>query len=92
MSENVRPMRTKCRNCGQEIFLIKTDRGKTLPFDREEVKFVLGDDRNGRRFITQSGELWRGEVAGDGEKEYDKITGWPCHFDTCKYGRKGVKR
>lgn len=89
MHENVKPIRAKCRECGAEIFLIKTERGKSLPCDWKEVQFVLGDDRNGRRFITQSGELYRGELAGDGEKEYDRMTGWPCHFDTCKLREEG---
>lgn len=89
MEENVRPIRARCRECGAEIFLIKTDRGKSLPCDREEVKFVIAGGWDGRRFVTQSGELYRGELAGDGEKEFDKMTGWPCHFDTCRMRKEG---
>lgn len=83
MNNTVRLIRTTCRECGKEIYMIKTDRGKTLPTDRIQVQFVIGDDSRGRRFITQNGELFRGELAGDGEQEYDKMTGWLCHFETC---------
>lgn len=84
----MRPIRDRCRRCGQMIYLIKTDRGKSLPFDREEDLFVMTDGGR-RRFCTRTGELLRGEIASSAEQEYDKITGWPCHFDTCrKEGKK----
>ena len=84
----IRPEKSRCRRCGRQILLIKTNKGKSLPFDPDEDLFVIGDASNGgKRFVTRDGMLLRGAVAQDIEKEHDKITGHACHFDTCPKGR-----
>ena len=82
------PYKTTCRDCGRPILLVKTDRGKSLPVDREEVEFVIGDVAEPRRYVTRDGELMRGVPAAEKDLETDRITGWPCHFDTCPKRRK----
>lgn len=86
---NVKPIRQICRLCGKEIYLVKTDRGKTFPVDRTERQFVIGDIPNPIRYITQSGELYRGAAPSEADPDYDRMTGWPCHYDTCRERQKG---
>ena len=86
---NVRPIHAKCRNCGRPIFLVKTTKGKTLPCDRVEELFVISASHSSR-FVTQSGEVYTGTLATDGDKDYDRMTGWPCHNDTCP--KRGAKK
>ena len=74
---------TKCRKCGAPIILMDTFKGKRLPVDTERVSFVIGGKEE-RRFVADGGDVYRGEIAGDGEQEHDRLTGWACHFDTCK--------
>lgn len=77
------PFRTTCRTCGAPILLVDTTKGKRLPVDIKMVDFVIGDTTHSRRFVTEDGDILRGELAGDGEKDHDRITGRPCHYDTC---------
>lgn len=79
-----RATKNYCRQCGRLIFLIKTDKGKTLPFDPEERLFVISN--GGKRFCTRDGVLLRGDLAQAIEQEHDKIAGRACHFDTCPKG------
>ena len=83
-----KPIRTACRICGKPILLVETTKGKRLPVDIEMRDFVIGDTPHTRRFVTEDGDILRGELAGDGEKDHDRITGMPCHFDSCKGGQK----
>ena len=82
------PFRTTCRTCGAPILLVDTTKGKRLPVDIEMRDFVIGDTTHSRRFVTEDGDILRGELAGNSEKAHDRITGLPCHYDTCKGGRK----
>ena len=80
---------TKCRICGAPIMLLATNKsGKRLPVDPRPVDFVIGDTTHSRRFVTDDGEVFRGELAGDGELDHDRMIGWQCHFDTCRGERK----
>lgn len=78
-----KPIRTACRICGKPILLVETTKGKRLPVDIEMRDFVIGDTPHTRRFVADDGDILRGELAGDGEKNHDRISGLPCHFDTC---------
>lgn len=84
---NVRPIHTNCKHCGKPIFLIKTVKGKTLPCDTKEVKFAIGGSGR-RRFVTQTGDVFTADLAQEMDRNYDKMTGWPVHNDTCK-AKKG---
>lgn len=84
----VQPIKQICRLCGKEIYLVKTDRGKTYPVDRTKKQFVIGDIPNPIRYITELGEIFRGAEPSDADPDYDRMTGWPCHFDTCKERQK----
>lgn len=73
---------TKCRKCGRDILLMDTYKGTRMPVDRKPVQFIIGG-RQERRFVTEERDVYRGEIAGDGEAEHDRITGYACHYDTC---------
>ena len=85
-----KPGKVNCRQCGRPIYLIRTESAKTMPCDRTEVRFIIGGMEN-RRFVRQNGEVLRGELAGRSEQEFDVLTGWECHYDTCpvKQGEGG---
>ena len=78
---------TKCRGCNREIRFIKTVKGKTIPCDTKEVKFAIGGSGR-RRFVTQTGDVFQADLAQEMDRNYDKMTGWPVHNDTCK-AKKG---
>ena len=86
---NMKPGRVNCQQCGRPIYLVKTEKGKTLPCDREEVHFIIGGTES-RRFVRQNGEVFRGELAGGSEQEFDVIVGWACHYDTCPAKQGGI--
>ena len=74
---------TKCRKCGKPIILMDTFKGKRFPVDREPAQFIIGGAEK-QRFVTSDGDIYRGQIAGETELEHDKVTGWPCHYDTCE--------
>lgn len=76
-------LQKRCQRCGEPIRMMMTYKGKPLPVDMHPVRFIIGGTER-RRFITENGDIYRGEIAGSGEKSYDKMAGYACHWDTCK--------
>lgn len=71
---------TRCRGCGKPIAFIKTVKGKSMPVDPEERKFV--PDVNGRmKFVMADGTVLSGEKPMDGDQDVHR--GYISHFSTC---------
>ena len=81
---------TTCRFCGRPILMIKTVKGKTMPVDRDPVRFV--PDLNGSTYyVNPDGHLMHGCPLMPGEKEAAEI-GYISHFATCPAPKGREKR
>ena len=70
----------KCRACGKPIMFINTIKGKSMPVDVRELKFI--PDTNGtNKYVTPEGEVWPGVPAKD--EDLDVHIGYISHFATC---------
>ena len=65
-----------CKSCGAPIMFIRTERGKVMPCNPEEVRF----ERSGgpETFITGDGRVQRGKRDPSG-----RLYGHISHFATC---------
>ena len=69
-----------CRGCGAPIIWIKTERGKSMPCDPEQVTYWQA--RSGsQKIVTPNGEVVSAELSG----ELNNATGigYVSHFATC---------
>lgn len=77
---------TKCKYCGAPIVWVKTENGRDMPCEAEEVKYQ--HNRRGKSLIvTKDGKVIRGDVLKDSGKTplvrvVDGI-GWVSHKSAC---------
>lgn len=67
---------TKCKYCGKEIELMRTENRKTIPCQREA--FFFTPSGGPETFVTASGEVYRGE-----KNKFGKLLGHPKHAKYC---------
>ncbi len=72
----------RCRGCGAEIIFIKTENGKTMPVDMEELT-IIPEAGSPQLFVTGEGKVIHGWIAGDACGEPDTVQGYISHFVTC---------
>lgn len=68
-----------CRGCGKEIAFIKTEKGKTMPVNPEEVCFIPGGGPN--TYVLPGGRVVRGSEARNSDE--NTVMGYISHFATC---------
>ena len=78
MSNNNRPLR--CRSCGKEIIFVKSQRGKSMPCDAEEIFYrIASGSRN--KVVTKDGQVLSAEVGVD--PAWADGIGYTPHWATC---------
>lgn len=80
-----------CRGCRAMIGFIKTEKGKTMPVDPEEIYFVPGDGPD--TYVMPDGRIRRGRETGCNDLE--GVIGYRSHFATCPVSarmRKGGRK
>lgn len=68
---------TKCRYCGQEIEMMRTDNRKTVPCQREAYFFTPSGGPE--TFVTANGEVYRGH-----KDKFGEMFGHPKHARYCR--------
>ena len=76
-------MTTVCKGCGKPIRWIRTNGGKKMPVDAEEILFKA--DRNGTEiFVRKDGSVAVGRRSNFREDRAE--IGYTSHFATCPHG------
>ena len=70
----------KCRGCGAEIIWIKTDNGKSMPCDPEQVTYWAGKGLS-QKIVTPNGEVLSCKL--NGYPQSATGIGYIPHWATC---------
>jgi hypothetical protein len=72
-----------CKSCGKQIRWIKTQAGKNMPCDYEEVTYRIPKSGKGRaNIVTPNGEVISADIVPNGTQDAAGI-GYISHFATC---------
>lgn len=78
---------SNCRNCGQLIGFIRTEKGRLMPVDPEIIPYMEGGDQ---KLINEYGRVVACHFPESGETADGN--GYMPHFATCKARGKGKRR
>ena len=76
---------TTCKSCGAKIVWIKTQNGRSMPCNAEQVEYQK-NYRGSALIVTKDGEVVRGNIVKGGGSALTPIvdgTGYVSHFATC---------
>ena len=76
---------TTCKSCGAKIVWIKTQNGRSMPCNEEQVEYQK-NYRGSALIVTKDGEVARGNIVKDSGSALAPIVdgiGYVSHFATC---------
>ena len=76
---------TTCKSCGAKIVWIKTQNGRSMPCNEEQVEYQK-NYRGAALIVTKDGEVVRGNIIKEGGSALVPIVdgiGYVSHFATC---------
>lgn len=78
-----------CKRCGKKIKFVKTQKGKWMTVDCEQV-IITSVEKFGKPYMTEDGRLIYGLPTAPNciYKGISDIKAYPCHFANCPYRGK----